>query len=196
MIALALRTVTLLLVMAQVPAAGAAELLSASVTREGKRFSVAFAIRVDAPAPDLRRLLDDYTALARLSPSTLSSRLIKPGVEPNKTESPWVAVTLRPCILIFCKTLQKVSTIVQESEGTTRYDSLPGRDSFEFAQERLRIRDDTATPARRATLTYVASLEPGFYVPSVLGPWIVRRVVIREMVTAANRAEQIIAAAR
>lgn len=157
----------------------------ATVTRDATRFHIDFEVQVVAPVDKMKQLVGDLRNLAQLSPSTREARLLSPGEAPNTESVPWAWVILRPCVLVFCKTLKKVSRVSEGASGQTRYEAIASLSSFRSASEEL-VLTGNATHTR---LRYRAMLEPDFFVPPVIGPWLVRRVIVREMLTAAERAE-------
>jgi len=165
-----------------------AEVTTSSVERSADVFRIQFEVKIDAGVDDVSRLVGDYRNLAAMSPSTVSSQVIDAGNGINTGEDSWLQVVLRPCVLIFCKRLEKVSRITRTNDETTLYDGISQYSSFVRTTESLTVRgNDQATH-----LIYGAELEPDFYVPTLIGSWLVRRVIVEEMHAAALKAEQMI----
>ncbi len=164
----------------------AEQVTSASVVRSDGTFSIDFSVRIDAPVADVSRLIGDIRNLALLSPSTQSSETLQPGEGINTGDRAWVHVVIRPCVLIFCKKLTKVSRVMPVSAGVTRYEAIAAHSNFESATEVLTLKASGSA----TELTYEARLVPAFFVPPVIGSWLVRRVIIAEISEAARRAEQ------
>lgn len=162
--------------------------MTATVERADDGFAIQFSVDIDAPLAGVRELIGDIRNLAKLSPSTVSSETLQPGTSLNDESSTWVQVVLRPCVLVFCKTLNKVSRVVPVTDDFTRYEVIRQHSSFDVADEQLRLEDRSGI----TRMTYQARLVPDFFVPPVIGAWLVRRVIVSEMTEAAQRAEQML----
>jgi len=167
----------------------AASVVAASVARGDDGFEIHFSVDIDASLDDVRDLIGDIRNLAKLSPSTVSSETLLPGVSFNNDTTPWVHVVLRPCVLVFCKTLTKVSREISITDDLTRYEVIESHSSFKVADEELQLE----RAAQTTRMSYRAHLVPDFFVPPVIGAWLVRRVIVAEMTEAAKRAEIMLA---
>ncbi len=151
-----------------------ADAITADVSRDGKRFSIEFAVNIDAPASKVFALLTDYRNLAEISPSTTYSGWVK---------SDLLRVEIRSCVLVFCKTMTKLSRVTQGGKGSVSYDGVkhvaPFYSSFSYSRERLSVTD--AEAGRGAVVSYQADLETAFTVPVIVRAWMVRYVLIRDL---------------
>jgi len=170
--------------------ADAAEIVTARVEQTGDRYRVDFVVLIDGRAERLRRIVTDYTRLHELSPAVVSSRLLsgRGGGDAR------IEVVLRPCVLIvFCKTITKVSDSYVEADASrVRYVSVPGLSDFREGRETISMIQVSADGGPRVRFRYNAVLIPGFYVPPLVGPWLIRRAIIKDLETTSRRVERLL----
>ncbi|MDH3639481.1 MAG: hypothetical protein OES09_13630 [Gammaproteobacteria bacterium] len=99
-----------------------------------------------------------------------------------------VKLLLRPCVwVVFCKNLRKVS-VVYEDGSEIVYHADPSVSDFLEARERLLVEDDSTRPSS-TLLTYRARLIPKFVVPPLIGPWLIKRQIMRDLRITSGRVE-------
>lgn len=158
-------------------------MIETRVTHDDGRYMVKFNVRIDADKATVRRHLTDYARYTRLSDSIRESRVIAIH-SPDRAR---VAVTLDSCILVFCKTLRIVREVETRANGDLVTVVDPKESDFRYAHERWQIIGD-GTGTR---LVYDAELVPSFYVPPLIGPWLIKYRIRQELWTMAERLEQL-----
>lgn len=158
--------------------ADAAQVLGVRVTRAAGRFLVDMRITIDAPAPAVFRALQDYSAMVRYNPDLRAVRVQATGV-PGRVR---LFTTIHACVLVFCKTLrqEQIMTAVGDARGgVLEAKLLPRGGAFQAGSGRWTVRP---CPAAAATTCLDASIElvPAFWVPPVIGPWVIRRKMTAE----------------
>jgi len=158
--------------------AHAAQVLGVHVTRAAGRFLIDMRIRIDAPAPAVFRALQDYAAMVRYNPDLRAVRVQATGV-PGRVR---LFTTIHACVLVFCKTLhqEQIMTAVDDARGgVLEAKLLPRGGAFRAGSGRWTVRP---CPAAAATSCLDATLElvPAFWVPPVIGPWVIRRKMTEE----------------
>ena len=163
----------------------AAETVEVQVEQEGGAYHIYFEILLDAPKDRVEEILKDYGNLDELSTSIVNSDLIDgaPG------EDATVALTLKPCVWILCKTLQKVSTVRINAYGAIVYTALPDKSDFKYGREQVIIKRKMATSQTR--VTYNAKLVPDFFVPPLLGSWLIRKHIAQNLKKSNARVEEL-----
>ncbi len=171
--------------------AGAAEIVTADVARSESLYVIEASVRLDAELGQIVSLLARYETWVALSPTLVSSRLVS-GRSGGQAR---LAMVLRPCVLlVFCKTIRKVSDVYPQQDGQRiRYVAVPAASDFHFAEETLTVRGLPASPRAQVELSYAALLEPDFFVPPFVGIWLIRQRIVADLVAAARKAEQIVA---
>lgn len=176
---------TLSLWLASVPVAMAVTVLSGEVAHEDGHYRVAFEVLVDADLAAARRLLTDYAHYRRLSDTLVESRVL--AVRSGGATR--VRFVFRACVLFFCPHFQKTADVEAEADGTVVMRTDPAESDFRFGEERWRV-----TPAAaRTRIRYEAEFVPSFFVPPLIGPWLVKWRIRDELETTAQRLEALAA---
>jgi hypothetical protein len=154
------------------PAAGG-EILDASVEVHDRQYRVAVTVRIEAPLRAVYATITDYAALPNVTPSIRSVRVLQvTGPARHRIET-----VTRACILIFCKDVMQVQDVAQLDAFNLEAVTLHGVGDLKSGLARWRLE-----PAGEATVMHFSqSFEPGFWVPAVIGPWMIRRLLLGEV---------------
>lgn len=147
------------------------------VQRNGSRFDIEMQLRVDAPPQAVFRALQDYRALPRFNPEIRHVR-VRPGPRPGQVR---LSTVIHSCVLLFCKTLrqQQIMTARADAEGGV-LDArlLPGED-FRGGDGVWTVRPCPARP-QTSCLRAALHMQVKFWVPPLIGGWIIRGKMERE----------------
>lgn len=153
--------------------AHAAQVPEIRVTRSGARFLIDMPMVIDAPAPAVFRALQDYATMARYNPDLRSVR-VELTAEPDRVH---LFTTVHLCVLVFCKTMhqEQIMTATATADGgSLNAVLLPKGGEFKGGHGLWIVRPCPA--ARAATCMDVRiQLLPAFWVPPLIGPWVLRR---------------------
>jgi len=177
------------------PTAQGLNVLDARVARTAGGYQVDFSVHLAGEAVTLERLLTDYARFSELSPTIVSSRILRVRGHGEATRrSARVELTLRPCVLIvFCRTVVKVSDVFPDESGRrVNFIAVPALSDFHAARETVAFQDVPAGEVPRVRLTYSAFLKPKFFVPPFVGPWLVRHHIIKDLQTTSERVEAVL----
>ncbi len=156
----------------------AAQVLSVQVTRDDGRFRIGMRITIDAPAPAVFRALQDYSAMKRYNPDLRAVRVQSTGT-PGRVR---LFTTIHTCVLIFCKTMRQeqiMTAIAGPHGGVLEAKLLPRGSAFKAGSGRWTVRPCPSAPATTC-LDARIELVPAFWVPPVIGPWVLRRKMAEE----------------
>lgn len=165
-----------LITLASIPTP-AAEVRAVQVERDDQRFRIDMHIALDARPARVFQALQDYAAMPRYNPDLRSVR-IEPSSDPGRVR---LFTTIHTCVLFFCKTLhqQQVMTArADRSGGTLRADLIPQGSAF--SGQGLWIVKPCRNGRARSCIDLELDLVPQFWVPPVIGPWLVRRTMSDE----------------
>ena len=161
--------------------ASAADLLSMDVTYDGERYQfesvVWFATGIE----------ETYTVFSRWDYSTRFSSAV---VEARDTEIdgvPGYFVVNRGCVLFFCKTLRRVGRVEREPNQVMRAFADPEKSDFRQADEVWEFSEE----AGGTRVIYRLTMQPGFWVPPAIGPWMIKRKLRNEGDDAIDRIEEV-----
>lgn len=160
----------LLLLMLSLAAANAAcaeDIHDLQVSGDGGRYRVSFDATLDAPVDRARPYMLEPRQWPQLSEIVTEAHVLAPLADGGHI----VHVTLSACVLFFCKTIQKLEEMRQLPDGDIVTSALPGRGDFHYARERWRVSGD----AHRTRVQYDAEFVPAFFVPPVIGPYLLKR---------------------
>lgn len=158
--------------------AHAAQVSDVQVTRDGGRFEIAMHIAIDASPPAVFRALQDYSAMMRYNPDLRSVRVEETGFSGRQR----LFTAIHTCVLIFCKTMhqeQLMTAIPAADGGVLEAELLPHGGDFKAGSARWTV---SACPTAPSMTCVDAQIElvPAFWVPPVIGPWVVRRKMAEE----------------
>ncbi len=158
------------------------------VTHDQERFLIGMHIVIDATGPQVFRALRDYADMPRYNPDLRAVR-VESTSEPDRVR---LFTTVHTCVLFFCKTVhqqQVMTATANASGGILQADLVAQKGAFEGygrwavgpcpvngAPARLPQR----APASQACMDIQIVLVPVFWVPPVIGPWLVRRKMEQE----------------
>jgi hypothetical protein len=162
----------------------AADVETLKVFRDHDTYHVTFDAVVDAPAQKVYRLLSDYTHLDRLSPA-----IIAVTVQPMpQGAGQRVRSTLRSCFLVFCRDVVEVEDVTRSDGQTIAAEIVPGEGDFQGGYSRWRI----YAAGDRTQLHYEAARTPAFWVPRLVGSWLIEATMRNQLVASVARIERVI----
>jgi len=156
--------------------AHAAQVRDVNVARQGEEFVITMRLVMDAPAPAVFRALQDYAALARYNPDLRAVRVEATGA-PDRVR---LFTTIHTCVLVFCKTMhqEQIMTATASADGGVLTADLV-RGDFRRGQGRWTV-GPCPTPRRATCMDIRIELVPAFWVPPLIGPWVIRRKMDEE----------------
>jgi hypothetical protein len=158
--------------------AHAAQVLDVQVTRDGARFVIGMHVAIDAGSAAVFRALQDYSAMMRYNPDLRSVRVQSTGVRGRVR----LFTAVHTCVLVFCKTMhqeQIMTAIPGANGGVLEAELLPHGGDFKSGSARWTVRA-CGSAASITCLDARIELVPAFWVPPVIGPWVLRRKMAEE----------------
>ena len=156
----------------------AAQVSGVQVSRDGERFLIGMHISVDAPAAAVFRALQDYAAMARYNPDLLSAR-VEPTARPHRVR---LFTTIHTCVLFYCKTMhqEQIMTATSRPDGGTLEADLVAHGGDFRGGHGLWIVGPCPGDRAMTCVDVQIELVPAFWVPPVIGPWVIRRKMVEE----------------
>lgn len=165
-----------LLVLAPV-ASYAAAVRSVVVDRHGDRFHIVMSMQAKAPSQAVFKALQDYPALPRYNPEVRQVTI-------QHRDGPWrveLTTVVHSCVLFFCKTLVQPQLAVatpRADGGDLAIQFLPGGD-FRSGHALWQVRSRDGGSSITATI----DLQPDFWMPPLIGTFILRQKMTDEAQT-------------
>lgn len=163
--------------------AAAADVLHTEVSYRAGRYTVLFEFQVAADTGAVYRLLTDYDRLDRLSRVVQYSERLSPG-DDGRTR---VRVVLESCVLFFCRRVRKLESITEYPETRILAEADPAESDYRHSRVEWRIEARDG----QARVRYQAEQEPAFFVPPLIGPWLISSRIRSELALMAERLEQL-----
>lgn len=155
----------------------AARVLSVQARRDPGHFSIDMHITIDAPSREVFQALQDFPSMARYNRDLRAVR-VEATLGPDRFR---LLTAVHICVLFFCKTVQQeqvVTAIASGSGGIMQAELLPKAGAF-GGEGRWVIRPCGAGGSR-ACLDVQLVLVPQFWVPPLIGPWLIRSKMSEE----------------
>lgn len=164
--------------------ARAADLLDIKVEREGDRYMLESNIRFNVDQQSLYAVIINYDRFEEMSSIFIDTYNLEPGPDGK----PRFYTLMEGCVVIFCKQFERYGHL-----EITPYDEViakidPETSDFRYSWERWQF-----TPEEGGTvlMRYQFEMEPGFWVPPVIGPFMIRRTLREGGIEAVDRIERI-----
>ncbi|MDJ0711267.1 MAG: hypothetical protein QNJ14_12785 [Woeseiaceae bacterium] len=171
---------TLSLLLATLPAS-AADMRSIDVTFDGTvyklRSVVWFSTGID----------ETYAVFSRWDYSTRFSSAVAEARDTEIDGTPGYYVVNRGCILFFCKSLTREGRVEREPNHQMRAFADPEKSDFRQADEVWEFSEE----AGGTRVVYRLTMEPGFWVPPAIGPWMIKRKLLKDGASAIDRIEEV-----
>ena len=168
-----------------VPPAIAGEVMAVAVQHFDQRYVVEIDARFDVSAERLRAVLTDYAHLGRINDSIRRSEVI----ETNSAQHHCVLTEAEVCVALFCKQIVQVQDVSVLPDGSILATMRPTRSDFRYGVARWDFWEDTAGTRMR----FRSEIEPAFWVPPLIGPWLIQRALQAETLKSVANLERLAA---
>jgi hypothetical protein len=155
----------LLLIVARL--AGPADLRAIEVERENDRYSLRSEAYFAASRNDLYRVLTDYDLFEQFSSAYVETR----NVEKDDKGRPRFFTRMQGCVLLFCRSFVRHGYLLLTPKTEIVAIAEPENSDFKYSREHWRLQ----TEGEGTLLIYDFEMEPGFWVPPVIGPYVIQR---------------------
>jgi hypothetical protein len=162
-------------------AALGADVRTAEITHDNGRYAVRFDVHIAARSEPLKSYLTDYARYAERFPAIRESTILQRR-SPTDLR---LRLQIHGCVLFFCRTVTTVKDVKELPNNVITAAFDPTLSSFREGSERWQITPD----ADGTRLQYEARLVPAFYVPPLIGPWIMKRQLRSLLIDNARKLE-------
>jgi hypothetical protein len=157
----------LLLLLAQ--AADPADLRTVEVEREEERYSLKSEAYFAASPKDIYRILTDYDLFEQFSSIYVEAR----NVGHDDQGRPRFFTRMQGCVLLFCRSFVRHGYLLLNPHTEIVAIAEPEDSDFHYSRERWRLESEGSG----TLLIYDFEMEPGFWVPPVIGPYVIQRTL-------------------
>lgn len=156
---------------------------SLSVTRDGKLYGVKMVASLDASQSQVWAVLEHPEALPKLNDAIVK---IDYSESPNSEATVRAKSVIRLCVLFFCKHLNQTQDLFLAANHL-RAEVLPEQSDFHMGYGDWKVSSSNGS----ALLTFTAALKPKFWIPPLIGPWVIRRKMASEAEITMTTIEQL-----
>jgi len=163
--------------------ARSADLRDVDVDRDGKRYVMRSEVFFDVDRQTLYDVFRDWGLSTEFSSWVVEAR----NLAPDETGQPGFYIRNHGCILFVCKTLVREGYVDDEPYEVIRASADAERSDFTISNETWRF----STEGDGTLVVYELEMVPEFWVPPVIGPWIIKRKLKNDGGDALDRIERI-----
>ena len=147
------------------------------IQQEDRVYSIRMAFDVPATVDQIKSVLTDFAHPSRLSPAVTAREILgrQDGVTRVRTE-------FRDCVVFFCRTMLLLHDVTSTA-NEVRADVVPGESDFRHGFLRWSIEDAGAAGSH---VVFEAVMEPDFFVPPIIGGFLVRNALRKQVITTAE----------
>ena len=163
-----------LLLLACLPAR-AATIEALSVVHDGPRYRVEMEVKLQAPPAAAYAAFAAPGSLPRINPAVQTVQVLQRSGD----EQARIYTEVHVCAMLYCKLLHQTQDMhyaARPDGGDLEADVVPEASDFSYGRAQWQFR-----PAGAVTeLHFHAELQPAFWIPPVIGPWLVERSLREE----------------
>ena len=138
---------------------------------------------IDAPREAIFEVLTDYERFGRISSTNNDYGCMEPAAD----GVPIIYTTMEGCVLFFCVSMRRVERLETNVPGFIRTDTLPEQSDFKSSVSEWTLTSE----AGGTNMTYSLMMEPDFWIPPLIGPWVLKQRLERGGNGAVNRIERL-----
>ncbi|RZO83991.1 SRPBCC family protein [Oceanococcus atlanticus] len=153
------------------------------VTHVGKRYQVVMHAVMQTSADRAYAVFTDYARLVQINPAIIQAVPIDGALAPAQR----VHTQVRVCVMGICRVFDQVQDMYKEPPQHLRAEVIPEMSNLKFGRASWRIWDE----GEEARLIFEAVVEPDFWVPPIIGPWLIERKLASEAVHTAEGIERL-----
>lgn len=163
-----------------------------TVAKNDGRYRVDLQVRLDTAADSAYAVFTRYNNLPLINPAVKEVR-IESGAPDDATR---VYTRMHLCFSFFCRTLEQVQDmrlLPAPEGGRVTADVIPEKSDLLYGKAQWRIGRCPTSP--ETCLEFHAELEPKFWIPPLIGPWLMERKLRQEAIQTSQGIERLAKAA-
>jgi ribosome-associated toxin RatA of RatAB toxin-antitoxin module len=158
-----------------------AELREITVDLRNDRYRLTSETYLDVSRESLYAILSDFEQFEKFTSAIVESR----NTGPDERGRPGFYARMQGCVLLFCKSFIRTGYVLLSPIAEIVAISNPDESDFKFSRERWQLIPD----GDGTIMIYDFELEPAFWVPPVIGPFVIQRALRSGAERAVNRIE-------
>jgi hypothetical protein len=160
-----------------------AELRDVQIELKDERYHLSSETYFDVSREALYEVLSDYEQFAKFTSAIVESR----NTEPDEFGQPGFYARMEGCVMLFCKSFIRNGYLILIPVVEIVAIAIPEESDFKFSRERWQLIDfEDGT-----IMIYDFEMEPAFWVPPVVGPYVIQRALRSGAERAVDRIEKL-----
>ncbi len=161
----------------------AGEVNIVAVSHQGGSYLIEVDTLVHIDEPQARALLTDYSNLGRVNPAIeVSEILLTRGPGDYR-----VRTVTEACVWFYCMRVHQVQDVIESQGGTVTALIVPEFSDFKYGYARLNLWQE----AEGTRILIRSEVEPDFWIPPLIGPWLIKRKLLSETRETMDNLEQL-----
>ena len=150
-----------------------ATLRTVDVSRNQDRYRVVADTHLDASPEAIYKVLLDFDGdrYQRISEIYKESSYLPP----DQDGTPLVYTRVEGCLLWYCRSMRRVERLEVVTPQFIRSRTVPERSDFKYTLSEWTF----AAEGGGTRVTYMMEMEPNFWLPPFVGPWFLRRTLLK-----------------
>ncbi len=161
----------------------AGEVYVAAVSHQSGSYLVEVDTLVKIDESQARTLLTDYNNLGRVNPAIEVSEILLTRGPGNYR----VRTVTDACIWFYCMRVHQVQDVIESQDGTVTAIVVPELSDFRYGYARLNLWQE----ANGTRILIRSEVEPDFWIPPLIGPWLIKRKLLSETLETVDNLEQL-----
>ena len=158
------------------------EVIKSFVDEDDDHYIIRIDMRVNAAVDDVYKHLTDLKNIHQLN-NTIVSSIVKY----SKGKEHEVEVLTSGCVLFFCSKQIQYQKVTELDNGYIMIHLVPEKSDFLSGQ----ILWQVSAENKKTRIVFAADFEPDFWVPPLIGPWILTGVFLKESQETINALEKL-----
>lgn len=160
-----------------------ADIDQVTVEHHKKRYTVEMSARMDTTAEKAYSVFTEYERLGEINDAIIKAELIEGAPEGQQR----IHTQVRVCVIGICRVFDQVQDMQKTPPEHLQADVVPELSNLKYGRANWRIWNQDG----RAHLYFLAEVEPGFWVPPLIGPWLIKHKLESEAEQTANGIERL-----
>ena len=178
-----MRTLLTLVLVIVASVGNTAEILDVSVDRTSDTYHMRSEVRFDVPSRYLFDVLTDWDLSTQFSSVVVESR----NLPADEAGRPGFYARNRACVAFFCKSFERKGYVEAQPLDVIMAVADPDNSDFHVSVEKWHFAPDGDT----TTISYQLEMRPKFWVPPLVGPYLIKRKLEKDGGEALARIENI-----
>ncbi len=164
-------------------ASRSAELRDVQIELKDERYHLFSETYLDVSREALYEVLTDFEQFEKFTSAIVEAK----NTEPDEYGQPGFYTRMEGCVLLFCKSLIRNGYLILIPRLEIIAISVPEESDFKYSRERWQLIDfEDGT-----IMIYDFEMEPAFWVPPVIGPFVIQRALRSGAERAVDRIEKL-----